>query len=133
MGDQGNAAFVDDDFDGAIRCYTAALKQTPNPQILVNRSHAYFKLERYRDAAEDAKEALEMDKSSTKAALRLGVALFELEEFASAKGAFQTAVGLRGSDRVFKMWVRKCDAELEGNICLPLFAVDSAMHCSDSR
>lgn len=54
-----------------------------------------------------------MDKSSTKAALRLGVALFELEEFASAKGAFQTAVGLCGSDRVFKMWVRKCDAELE--------------------
>jgi len=109
----GNASFVDDDFERAIQHYTESLKTEPSAHTLVNRSYAYYKLERYQNAADDAKEALEMDTASAKAAFRLGAALFELEEFVAAKVAFESAVGIDGSNRVSKMWVRKCDAELE--------------------
>ena len=41
------------------------------------------------------------------------MACFELEDFQSAKEAFEAGLALEKPSRSFKMWIRKCDAELE--------------------
>jgi len=61
----------------------------------------------------DAKDALKADPSFAKAALRLGMAQFELEEFQLAKEAFEGGLAVDPASRGFKMWIRKCQAELE--------------------
>ena len=42
------------------------------------------------------------------------VACFNLDEFESAKEAFETALALDPKASSYKTWIRKCDAELEG-------------------
>ena len=46
--DQGNAAFKNKDFQGAIDLYSQAVDQTPTDHtILGNRSAAYYQLKKY--------------------------------------------------------------------------------------
>ena len=43
-------------------------------------------------------------------------ALFNLEEYESAKDAFEAGLQLDPQSSAFKTWVRKCDAEMEGGL-----------------
>ena len=47
------------------------------------------------------------------------VALFHLEEYESAKAAFERGQALDPKNSTFKTWIRKCAAEIDGN-CLYL-------------
>ena len=42
------------------------------------------------------------------------VALFNLEEYESAKSAFETGQALDAKNSTFKTWIRKCAAEMDG-------------------
>ena len=42
------------------------------------------------------------------------VACFEMEEFETALGAFQSGHELEPANKKFRTWSRKCQAELEG-------------------
>lgn len=42
------------------------------------------------------------------------VALFNLEEYESAKAAFEAGQALDTKNSTFKTWIRKCAAELDG-------------------
>jgi suppressor of G2 allele of SKP1 len=73
-------------------------------------SCSQLKLENFLDALEDAKKALELDKSSSLAILRKGEALFELGEFEGALKAFEE--GEKLDAQKFAIWIRKAKAEL---------------------
>merc|ERR1711998_572086 len=77
-----NQAFVDEEFEQAIAAYTESINEEATAQALVNRCCALLKLERYEEASADAKEALKLESSNPKAGFRLGVACFEMEDFA---------------------------------------------------
>ena len=132
----GNQAYVDDDFDGALAKYSAALEALPRgggggsggartssspppppsaASLHAVRAQAFIRLEDHVNAVAEANRAIEADPGLQKGYLRKGVACFWLEEYETAKAAFQTGMGL-GADEgpePYRTWIRKCDAELE--------------------
>jgi len=110
-----NAAFVDEDFDEAFDLYTKCIENSPTPDAYVNRAHTNIKLHQYKAAVQDADAALALDNKFSKAFLRKGIALFELDEYEDAREAFAKAQALEPTRADLKTWVRKCDAELKLN------------------
>ncbi|KAK9820252.1 hypothetical protein WJX72_008100 [[Myrmecia] bisecta] len=111
---QAAAAFIDEEYDQAIELYTQAISQSPkDANLYVARAQAQIKQENYMDAVDDANKALELDSKLSKAHLRKGVACFHLDEFESAKSAFEAGLALEPSSTQLKTWIRKCVAELD--------------------
>lgn len=48
------------------------------------------------------------------------MACFSLEEFQTAKAAFEDGLKLDPSNSQYKTWIRKCDVELAGDTCSKL-------------
>lgn len=46
------------------------------------------------------------------------VALFNLEEYESAKAAFEAGQALDNKNSSFKTWIRKCAAEMDGELSI---------------
>ena len=67
----------------------------------------------FTSAIADTNKAIKLDPSSSKAYLRKGIACFNMEEYATAKAAFEKGRDLDGANNQFKTWIRKCNAELE--------------------
>ncbi|CAM6088655.1 unnamed protein product [Calypogeia fissa] len=110
----GDKAIVDEDYDQAVSLYTQAIDLDPtNAPLYASRAQAHIKLENYSDAAVDANRALELDLGLSKAHLRKGFAYFYLEDYQTARAAFEAGAPLDPNNSQYKMWIRKCDAELE--------------------
>ncbi|CAL8460786.1 g317 [Coccomyxa elongata] len=110
---QAHAAHVDEEFETAIDLYTKALAISPHdPDLYASRAQSYIKEERFLEAVQDASKAAELSPQLAKAHLRKGVAFFNLEEYESAKEAFETANSLQKRKET-ETWIRKCNAELE--------------------
>ncbi|OQR95352.1 hypothetical protein THRCLA_07948 [Thraustotheca clavata] len=114
----GNACFVEEEYEEAVRAYTQALMEKPNDaDALSKRAAAYLKLNQLESAVQDAQNAIQLDPTLLMAYLREGTALFGLERFREAKTSFGIGKEKAGNrDMIlgkFKMWIRKCDAELE--------------------
>merc|ERR1711916_209469 len=108
----GNALMVDEEYEEAVAAYTAGI-DAQVAGAYVARAAAHLKVEDSAlEALEDATAALELDPSLAKAYLRKGMALFALEEYASAQAAFKTGLELKPNHKPFKTWLRKCKAEL---------------------
>ncbi|KAG5489927.1 hypothetical protein JKF63_00044 [Porcisia hertigi] len=91
--ERGNQAFKSNDFAEAIHHYSAAIEAHPDEPVLYsNRSAAYLKRGQYQEAADDARRAVEMDNTFTKAYTRLHSALCNLGMFDRASAAL--GVGL---------------------------------------
>ncbi|EIE25539.1 SGS-domain-containing protein [Coccomyxa subellipsoidea C-169] len=111
---QANAAHVDEEYETAIELYTKAISLSPNDaDLYASRAQSYIKEERFLEAVQDASKAAELSPKLGKAHLRKGVALFNLEEYESAKEAFETANSIQKKKEI-ETWIRKCNAELEG-------------------
>lgn len=111
---KANAAFVDEDYDLALALYKQALDASPNDAALYSqRAQTHIKLENHLEAAEDAGKAIELDPNTGRHYFRRGVALFHLEEYESAKAAFEKAQTLDPKNSSVKTWIRKCTAELD--------------------
>ncbi|MEW5299623.1 MAG: hypothetical protein WDW36_002619 [Sanguina aurantia] len=111
---QGDRAFIEEEYELALASYTEAVNLDPtNSRILDARANTLIKLGQYMEASEDASKAIDLEPGFSKAYLRKGVALFNLEEYESAKEVFEAGQKQAG-DAAFKTWIRKCNAELEG-------------------
>lgn len=114
---KANAAFVDEDYDLALALYKQAIDASPNDASLYSqRAQTHIKLENYLEAAEDAGKAIELDPNTGRHYHRKGVALFKLEEFESAKVAFEDGQALDSKNSTFRTWIRKCAAELDDEV-----------------
>lgn len=64
---QGNEAFGKKDYNTAIKYYTEALVLDPkNVSIFSNRCSAYFSLEKFREALNDAKQSININPEFSK-------------------------------------------------------------------
>lgn len=80
--------------------------------LLCNRSAARRRLRQLSGAIEDARRALDLAPTYKKAALRVGVALFEREEYLAARAAFEHLLRLDGGWMALP-WLQRCHARLE--------------------
>lgn len=109
-----NAAFVDEDYDLALALYKQAIDANDkDPALFSQRAQTHIKLENYLEAAEDAGKAIELDPNTGRHHQRKGVALFHLEEYETAKEAFEAGLALDPKNSSFKTWIRKCAAEID--------------------
>jgi tetratricopeptide (TPR) repeat protein len=110
-----NAAFVDEEYETAIRDYGAAIAADPsNADAFSKRAAAQLKLRRYTEAVSDATASVKLS-ATPKAYARKGQASFALGEFEAARAAFCKALELisgAASSTELQRWVRKCDAEV---------------------
>ncbi|CAH0481820.1 unnamed protein product [Peronospora belbahrii] len=116
---QGNALFVDEQYEKAVSCYTHALEtHVEEADTLSKRAAAFLKLDKLQEAAADALRATELDATLHMAYMRHGMALFELERYTEAKQVFQIGKETAPTTdetlvQQFQIWIRKCDAILE--------------------
>jgi suppressor of G2 allele of SKP1 len=112
--EKANSYFVDENFDDALVNYNKAVEVDPTkPDYFVKRATCHIKLNSFTDAITDAAAALKLQPNNANAYLRKGMALFSLEEYETAKQAFEKGQSLDPSNSGFKTWIRKCDAELQ--------------------
>jgi len=107
-----NSYFVDEDYDTALVKFNEAIDlDNSNSDYFAKRSFCQFKLDNFTEAMADAKKGIALDPQNPRAHFRKGMAAFSLEEFESAKEAFEKAQQLAPSAQ-HKTWIRKCEAEL---------------------
>lgn len=120
---RGNELFVDEDYDGALQAFTEAVETGTDADAAtkagyyVKRSAVLLKLLRFDEALDDAMKAAEMNPRLAIAYLRQGTAAFHMEEFESAKLAFERGkaclLETGGRYDMYDVWIRKCEAELD--------------------
>eukprot|EP00904_Undaria_pinnatifida_P003220 jgi/Undpi1/1289/HiC_scaffold_11.g04681.m1 len=122
----GNQAFLDEDYRRSLQAYGEAVSAGGKGEATArsNRAAAYLKLNKHREALEDASAALKLQPTEV-AYYRKGLASFALEEFETSLEAFRhgqqllvagtdASAGDTTSDsRKYRTWIRKCEAELE--------------------
>ncbi|XP_021764996.1 protein SGT1 homolog B-like [Chenopodium quinoa] len=103
-------AFIDDHFELAVELYSQAIDLNPNnAELFADRAQANIKLSNFTEAVADANKAIQLDSSMAKAYLRKGTACMKLEEYQTAKTAFQAGAGLAPEDSRFKIFIKECD------------------------
>lgn len=113
---RGNALYASEDYKAAVQAFQEALKAKPSANTHEAIARCYIKMEQYMEAAESALKAITLDAGMAKAYLRRGTALFHLDEFESALEAFQKGKELRPTLAAFDDWIRKCNAEISGEV-----------------
>ena len=97
--DQGNKYFNANKFESAIESYSKAIALNPAvPTYYTNRALCYMKCNRWPQAVQDAKAALERDSGLVKGHFYLGTSLLELEKLDEAIKHLQTAFELAKKD-----------------------------------
>ena len=110
----GNAAFEQGDFLKAADHYTQALRSKPSFALYVNLAHCYTRLERWNDAAQAYRAAIDLDSESVTAPIWrfLAQALYNDNRFQQAMKAFSQAESLEPNDQD-DIWIARCMIELE--------------------
>ncbi|KNA17113.1 hypothetical protein SOVF_083090 [Spinacia oleracea] len=107
-------AFIDDHFELAVELYSQAIDLNPNnAELYADRAQANIKLANFTEAVSDANRAIQLDTSMAKAYLRKGTACMKLEEYQTAKAAFQAGSGLAPEDPRFTNYIKECDQRIE--------------------
>jgi len=110
----GNEAFVDEDYDSAIKFYTEAIElDSSKLDYYLKRCNAYIKIDNFADAVKDAELALNIDGNNPKVHQRKGFALFALKDFEASLESYKTALDLDNGNAQTEMWIRKCEAEID--------------------
>ncbi|KAL3697591.1 hypothetical protein R1sor_011667 [Riccia sorocarpa] len=110
---QALKAFVYEEYDEAVRLYGEAIAlNRSNPELYCGRAAVYIKQKLYLEAVADAKEAIKLDQNLSQAHFRKGEACFHLEEYSTAKDAFEAGLKVDPNNSKFQTWISKCDAKL---------------------
>merc|ERR1712112_180365 len=97
--DQGNKYFNANKFDSAIESYSKAIALNPNvPTYYTNRALCYMRSNKWAQAVQDSKAALERDSSLVKGHFYLGTSLLELDKLDESIKHLQTAFELAKKD-----------------------------------
>jgi len=114
LANEANSVFVDEDYDTALDLYTQAVAAAPGcADLYVSRAQVHLKKDDFTSAISDANKAIELDATNSKAYFRKGVACFSMEEYTTAKVAFEKGRELDDKNAQFKTWIRKCNAEID--------------------
>lgn len=90
--EEGNTAFKNGDFVGAVKLYAESIKRDPSDaRGYNNRAAAYMKLMALPEALKDAEEAIKVDPSFVKAYIRKANILHSMREYTKALEALQAA------------------------------------------
>lgn len=97
--DQGNKYFNANKYESAIESYSKAIALNPNvPTYYTNRALCYMKCNRWPQAVQDSKAALERDSGLVKGHFYLGTSLLELDKLDEAIKHLQSAYELAKKD-----------------------------------
>lgn len=110
----GNEAFVDEDYDSAIKFYTEAIQlDSSKLEYFLKRCNAYIKIDGFKEAVKDAEAALKIDAHNPKVHQRKGFALFSLKDFDLALESYKLALHFDKNNAQTEQWIRKCEAEID--------------------
>ena len=126
--------FVDENYDEAVEAYAAALALFRDTEValqiraLSHRSSAFFKLQRYQEAFDDAQNSLMLLSAEKPSGLRpgegeichfrAGRAAFELKEYKHSKTLLEKAAELatlnkrQANKETYENLLHKCNAQL---------------------
>lgn len=111
--DQGNAALNAGNFEGAIKFYTDAIKVDPKNHVLYsNRSAAYCKAGKYREALEDAEQTVEIKSDWAKGYSRKGAALAYLKRYDDALNAYTEGLKYDPNNQQLKEGINEVKAQM---------------------
>lgn len=113
----GLSFLVDEEYQSALQKFNEAISidSSVGTKALIYRAASFLGLKKFSQALEDCNRVINLDPDYEPNYFRKGVACFELEEFESAKLAFQTGLSkISGSkDKTqYSRWIRKCDVEI---------------------
>lgn len=95
---EGNKAMAAKDFDTAIAKYSEAIAlDSSNVVYLLNRAAAYSSSSQHALAVEDAKAAIALDPTFSKAYSRLGLAQYALGNAKEAMNAYKSGMDVEGA------------------------------------
>lgn len=115
----GNVHFINEDFTRSVECYTEGVGLINSfAPLFANRAAAHIKLRKFANALQDCQLALSIDPNLEPVYYRKGMASYELEEFETAKVAFETGKALVDATRAellskYNRAIRKCMVALE--------------------
>uniref|UniRef100_A0A7N6AC26 UNC-45/Cro1/She4 central domain-containing protein n=1 Tax=Anabas testudineus TaxID=64144 RepID=A0A7N6AC26_ANATE len=113
----GNTLFKAGDMQGAVCCYTKALKLTDNQAesavLYRNRSACYLKLEEYNKAETDASQALDVDPGDMKARFRRAQAFQKLGRLDQAFLDVQKCAQMEPKNKAFQDLLRQLGAQIQ--------------------
>lgn len=108
--EQGNELVHAGDFRGAVAAYTNAIALVPDAIYYCNRAAAYANLEDAKHAEDDARSALALDATYTKAYRRLGQALMMQNRHRDAMEPFRKALELEPGNAMNEESLAECEA-----------------------
>uniref|UniRef100_A0AAY5KRL2 Protein unc-45 homolog B n=1 Tax=Esox lucius TaxID=8010 RepID=A0AAY5KRL2_ESOLU len=115
--EEGNTLFKAGDVQGALCCYTKALKLSSNQSesaiLHRNRSACYLKLEDYTKAEADASKALDADPGDVKARFRRAQSLQKLGRLNEAFMDAQRCAQLEPTNKAFQELLRQLGAQIQ--------------------
>lgn len=115
--EEGNTLFKAGDIQGAICCYTKALKLSDNQEesavLYRNRSACYLKQEEYSKAEADASKALDTDPGDVKARFRRAQAYQKLGRLDQAFLDTQRCAQLEPKNKAFQDLLRQLGAQIQ--------------------
>ncbi|MBN3282730.1 UN45A protein, partial [Polyodon spathula] len=118
--EEGNCLFKDRDFQGALSCYTKALKlsnsQSECAVLYRNRAACYLKLEDYSKAESDCSKALDSDPGDVKARFRRSQALQKLGRLDQAFKDIQRCAQLEPKNMTFQESLRQLGAQIQDKV-----------------
>uniref|UniRef100_A0AAX7U098 UNC-45/Cro1/She4 central domain-containing protein n=1 Tax=Astatotilapia calliptera TaxID=8154 RepID=A0AAX7U098_ASTCA len=125
----GNTLFKAGDMQGAVCCYTKALKLTDSHAdkavLYRNRSACYLKLEEYSKAEADASKALDTDQGDVKARFRRAQAFQKLGRFDQAFLDAQRCAQLEPKNKAFQDLLRQLGAQIQQKVSAQLNSTDA--------
>uniref|UniRef100_A0A8C7YM64 Unc-45 myosin chaperone A n=1 Tax=Oryzias sinensis TaxID=183150 RepID=A0A8C7YM64_9TELE len=115
--EKGNSLFKAGDMEGAVCCYTKALKlsasKADSAVLYRNRSACHLKLEEYNKAESDASKALDIDPSDVKARFRRAQAFQKLDRLDQAFLDAQRCAQLEPKNKAFQELLRQLGALIQ--------------------
>ncbi|KAK2664161.1 hypothetical protein Ddye_002735 [Dipteronia dyeriana] len=111
--EKAKEAFMDDEFQLAVDCYTKAIDFDPqNADFFADRAQANIKLNNFTEAVADANKAIELNPKLAKAYFRKGTACMKLDEYYTAKSALEKGSSLAENDSRFTKLIEECDKSI---------------------
>lgn len=113
---EGNAFMRDEKLAEAIECYSKAIAHDGRNAIFYcNRAAAHSRLNNYQQAIADAKRALKIDATYSKAYARLGLAYASLGQHEEARDAYSKALELDPENESYKNNLQQAQEKLSAS------------------
>lgn len=107
---RGNEAFKEQRYEDAKELYTKSLRCNPNSAVtLSNRSAVYLHFKEYKQAIEDANQAIRVDPDFVKSYFRLGKCHVATGNLVQAKVMFEKALSSEPSNQSTLKEINNCD------------------------